>query len=245
MLRWNLHSGFSVDRLTRKELKRDVFAQEVGRTVTFMEQHRRPFLWGTAAALIALLLLVGWRYYSRHQHQIRQQELADALRIQNTAVGAESGNPALPTFRTVEERRRAATKAFETLAAKFPGTDEAVIARYYLATIQAEQGKADEAARLFQEVASSKNREYASLARYALAQLYAQQGKLADSEKLLRELMEHPTVLVSKEQATITLARVLARSKPEEARKLLEPLRTRPGAVSRAALAALGEIATP
>ncbi len=234
-----------MDRLTRKELKKDVFAEELGRTVTFMEQHRRQFFFGGVAALIALLLLVGWRYYSRHQHQVRQRELADALRIQNTAVGAETGNPALPTFRTVEERRKAATKAFEALAAKYPGTDEALIARYYLATIRAEEGKTDEAARLFQEVAASKNRDYASLARYALAQLYAQQGRLADGEKLLRDLMEHPTVLVSKEQATITLARMLARSKPEEARKLLEPLRTRPGAVSRAALSALGEIATP
>ena len=37
--------------------------------------------------------------------------------------------------------------------------------------------------------------------------------------------MDHPTIFVSKEQAAITLARFLARKKPAEARKLLDPLR--------------------
>lgn len=234
-----------MDRITRKTLKKDAFAEEVGRTVTFVEKHRKQMAWCAGAVLLALVLGVVWRYYGRHQRQVRQQELAEALRVQNAAIGPESGNPALPTFPTIQARQKAAAKTFETLAAKYPGTDEAVIARYYLATIYAEQGNTNEAVKAFQDVAASKKSDYASLAKYALAEVYAQQGKLAESEKLLRQLMDHPTVLVSKEQAIITLARVLARDKPQEARKLLEPLRTRPGAVSRVALAALGEIATP
>jgi hypothetical protein len=54
--------------------------------------------------------------------------------------------------------------------------------------------------------------------------------------------MDDPTVLVSKEEATITLARLLAKSNPVEARKLLEPLRAERGPVSRAAITLLGEI---
>jgi hypothetical protein len=38
------------------------------------------------------------------------------------------------------------------------------------------------------------------------------------------------------------LARVLAKSRPAEARKLLEPLRTERGPVSRAAITALNDI---
>ena len=53
--------------------------------------------------------------------------------------------------------------------------------------------------------------------------------------------MDHPTILVSKEQATIALGKLLLRTKPEEGRKLLEPLRTQAGAVSRAAISALSE----
>ena len=46
---------------------------------------------------------------------------------------------------------------------------------------------------------------------------------------MLRDLIAHPTIFVSKEQATITLARYLAPKKPAEARKLLDPLRAEPG----------------
>jgi len=55
-------------------------------------------------------------------------------------------------------------------------------------------------------------------------------------------LIDDPTILVSKEQATIALAKVLAKKNPAEARKLLEPLRAERGPVSRAALTALGEM---
>ena len=47
----------------------------------------------------------------------------------------------------------------------------------------------------------------------------------AEAEKLLRSLIDDPTILVSKEQATIALAKVVAKKNPAEARKLLEPLR--------------------
>ena len=71
--------------------------------------------------------------------------------------------------------------------------------------------------------------KYAPLAKLSLAQIYFGDGSAADGEKTLRDLMANPSVFVSKEQATITLARFLAPTKPAEARKLLEPLRTVPG----------------
>ena len=77
----------------------------------------------------------------------------------------------------------------------------------------------------------------------SLAQLYAGQGKFAEAEKMARGVMTNPTILVSKEMATVEVARILAASgKPDEARKLLEPMRTGRTAPSRAAIAALGEI---
>jgi len=91
-------------------------------------------------------------------------------------------------------------------------------------------------------VGESGNKAYASVARLSLAQLYQAQGKTAEAEKLLRSLMEEPTILVSKEQATIALGGLLAASRPEEARKLLEPLRTERSAVSRSAISVLSEI---
>jgi hypothetical protein len=81
------------------------------------------------------------------------------------------------------------------------------------------------------------------MAKLSLAQLYASEGNLPEARKLLQSLIDNPTGLVSKEQAIITLAHVLAPSDPQAARKLLEPLRgsERP-AVSRQALTALSEL---
>ena len=81
------------------------------------------------------------------------------------------------------------------------------------------------------------------MAKMALAQVYASENKPADAEKVLRELIGNPTTTVSREQATIVLAQLLAGSKPDEARKLLDPLRTSTrNAVSRAAINAAGSI---
>ena len=75
-----------------------------------------------------------------------------------------------------------------------------------------------------------------------LAQLYFADGRDAQGEKVLRDLMSSPTVFVSKEQATITLARYLMPKKPAESRKLLDTLRSKPGAAGQVALSMIGEL---
>jgi hypothetical protein len=54
--------------------------------------------------------------------------------------------------------------------------------------------------------------------------------------------MDHPTVFVSKAQATISLARYVARKNPAAARKLLEPLKTETGAVSQEVVTLLSQL---
>jgi len=105
-----------------------------------------------------------------------------------------------------------------------------------------DQGKMDEATKLFSQVASGGNQNYASLARLSLAGILAAEGKTADAEKLLRQLMDKPTVMVSRDEAAISLARLIAPTRPEEARKLLEPLRSAPGMTGRAAMTAYGDL---
>ena len=122
------------------------------------------------------------------------------------------------------------------------GTDEGQIAKFYLGTYYVDHGNNTEAEKYFKEAADGGDKAFASQAKFSLADLYAANGRRADAEKLLRELMNNPTVMVSKEQAQIELARVLATSNPGDARKLLEPLRTQGGGVGRIALSALAEI---
>lgn len=232
-----------MDRLTRKELKTDKFALEVGQIFEYLREHQRESTRYGVVAAVVLLLAIGFLSYRRYQHNLREQVLNAALRIQDAQVG-QPGNEFIPGFPTQAEKDQAVLKAFTDLATKYPGSDEGVIAGYNLGTLAANQGKNAEAEKAFQEVINSGNATYGSLAKLSLADLYAGQGKLPEAEKLVRSVIDKPSVLVSKEHATIALARLLASSRPAEARKLLEPLRTARSVISRAALTALSELSS-
>jgi predicted negative regulator of RcsB-dependent stress response len=228
-----------VDRLTRKELKTDRFAVEVGHTLDFLTTHRQQVIrYGIIAAVVVVAALAVY-LFTRHQRGARQQALVSALRIYQAPIG--SGEPG--SYATQGERDKAVAKAFTGLAGRYSGSDEAAVAQYYLGTQAGDQGRLADAEKAFRMAADSGHAGYASMARLALAEIYAGQGKLAEAEKLLRSLMEKPTLFVSREQATIELARLLAPTRPAEARKLLEPLRTHErSAVSRAALTYLNSL---
>jgi predicted negative regulator of RcsB-dependent stress response len=229
-----------VARITRKELKSDKFALEIGHTVTFFEHHQKELIRFGAAAVIAVLLVVGIGAYQRNQHAAREAALAQAIRVQEAPVG-QSGNGGL-AFPSEDAKSQAALKAFTDVQAKYPGSAEGEIAQYYLGSINADQGKLAEAEKLYLDVSQKGDDKYASLAKLSLAQIYFADGRDTQGEKTLRDLMASPTIFVSKEQATIVLARYLAPKKPAEARKLLDPLRTAPGGVSQAALTLIGEM---
>lgn len=228
-------------RITRKELKTDKFALEVEQTVDFVTEHRRELTIYGSIALAVIAIAVGAYFYMGHQHSVRQKALAEAIQMQEAPVGPANPN-ALVSFPTEDAKRAAVIKAFSELAARHPGSDEAAVAKYYLGAVAADQGKMAEADKWFNDAIGSADKNYASLARFSVAQVYLAEGRTAEAQKILRDLIDHPTVFVSKEQATIALAKAIAPSKPDEARKMLEPLRTKSGAVSSVAVGALGEL---
>jgi len=213
-----------VARITRKELKSDKFAQEVGLTVTFFEEHQKDVVRYGAIGVAAAVLIAGFVIYQRHEHSARQQELADAIKVQETPVAtvAVGGQP---TFQTQEAKDQAAIKAFSGLESKHRGSDEAQIAEYYLGAVHSDQGKLAEAEKDFLDVANHGDKNYSSLAKLSLAEIYFADGRFDQGEKTLRGLMASPTVFVSKEQASLALARHLIGRNDAEARKLLGPIR--------------------
>ena len=212
-------------RITRKELKTDKFALEVEQTVTYFEEHRTEVLRYGAIAAVVVLIVVGIFIYRGHQHSIRQQDLANAIAIQEASIGGTNPGSQI-MFPSLTEREKAAVKAFSEVAAKHSGSEEGQIALNYLGAIAADQGKLDEAEKRFKEVAAGGDVRLASLAKLSLAQIYFVQNRNQDGEAQLRDLIAHPTEFVSKEQATFALARALTKSNPTEARRLVEPLRT-------------------
>jgi predicted negative regulator of RcsB-dependent stress response len=229
-----------VSRITRKELKTDKFALEVEHTFTFFGEHQKDFAKYGALAAVVAVLIVGFVYYQRTQHTDREQALSAAIKVQEAGVG-QSATGGL-TFPTEDAKNQAALKAFGDLHDKYPGSAEGEIAQYYLGSIKADQGKLAEAEKTLLEASQKGDEKYASLAKLSLAQIYFADGRETQGEKVLRDLMASPTIFVSKEQATIELARYFKAKKPAEARKLLEPLRSTPGQAGQVALSLIGEL---
>jgi lipopolysaccharide biosynthesis regulator YciM len=230
-----------LDRVHRRELKHDKFVEQVGHSVEYASEHRQQLVRWASIAVGALVLIVGVYFFVNRQASVRQDELRDAIRLQQANVGAEQ-NAYVMNFPTQADKDKAVEKSFADLANKYGGKKEGDIARFYLGAMYSDKGNVAEAEKQWKQLADSGEADYASQAKFSLAQLYDAEGRQPDAEKLLRQLIDHPTILVSKEQAQIALGRILARTKPDEARKLLEPLRTERAAVSRVAINALSDI---
>lgn len=230
-----------MDRLTRKELKTDKFAVEAEHVLESVASHPEQIKRYGAIVLAVLVIGGGLYFYRTHQATAREEALTEALKIEDAVV---SNNPVPPnmTFKTEAEKQTARTRAFTDLMTKYSGTREGAIAGIYMAATAADKGDMPNAEKLFKEVVDSAPSDYSSVAALSLAKIYQAENKTADAEKLLRNVIKNPTPLVSKEQATIELADVLTKSNPAEARKLLEPLRIGRSAVSRAAVAMLGNL---
>jgi len=230
-----------VDKQEREQLKHDVFVEEVTHSLDYAASHKKQLTTYAGIAIVAVAAGMGWYWWSGKQAEERQAALQDALQTQQAAVG-EGSNPFLRSFKTQEIKDQEIGKAFNAIINKYPSSDEATIGHYYIGISYADQGKFDLAEKEWQIAVDKGSKEYAALARFALALSYAKQGKAQQAEQLFRYLADNPTAMVSKENAQIELAKLIAPTRPEEAKKILEPLRqlsTR-SSVSRWAISAYG-----
>jgi len=231
-----------VDRITRSKLKTDRFAVEVEHSVEYVSEHRKQVALYGAIGLGVALIIGGVAYYRERQHATRQEGLARAMDVVQAAVTPVAPPAGALYFPTEAAKAEAADKAFKSFYAKYSGSEEAVVAASYLGALASDKGNLADAEKYFRQVADFGDYNYASMGKLSLAQVYLSTGRNADAEKLLRSLYDKPSLFVSKEQAAIALARALAVTKPAEARKLLEPLRTGRPAISQVAITLLSQL---
>ncbi len=227
--------------LTRKELKQDNVALKVEETFNIFTKHRSQIVRIGGAALALVVVVAGIFYYRSAQQEVRQQMLADAITLQAAPVGTAPPNGG-PSFPTEVAKREAITKAYNKLISEHSGSEEAYSAELALAASDADAGRMADARKKFQDVADHANAGFASLGKLSLAQLDFAENKIAEAQSILKDLQDHPTDLVSKTQATYTLAKGLAPTQPEEARKLLTTIASSQSDVSGIAVSALQEL---
>ena len=231
-----------MDRISRKQLKTDPFRTEVQHTLEYVTEHKSQAVRYGSIALAAIVLAVGWYFYSQHEHALRQEKLAEVIRIANANVGPAQNAFEL-SYATEGAKDAALVKAQTDLSVQFHGSEEGTAGEYMLAAQAAEKGNGAEAERRLRDVVDNGKGPYTSLGRLQLARMYGSQGKIADAKTLLQPLIDKPTMFVSKEEAELALAKIIGPTEPDQARKILIPLRTsdRP-AISDAAMRELTEL---
>jgi hypothetical protein len=158
-------------------------------------------------------------------------------------VGNIVGAPAsTQSFPSEAAKSDAIHKAFNSIISQDGGSDEAYAAEYYLAGIDMSDGKTDDALKKYDHVASGADSDYAPLAKLAKAQVLFSLNRAPEAEAILKDLIANPTAMVSKEQASMVLAKGIAASQPEEARKLLTPIAAEKSDIAQAAATALSDI---
>lgn len=220
---------FVATHISRKDLKQDVVAETVEHQIDWFAKHKPAMTRYGIAAVVAVVVVWGGWSYRDYAIANRQHALAEALAVQLAPIGQAPPSGGL-SFASEEARAVAAEKAFTKVSADFAGDEEGYLAEYYVAGIDADNGKLDAALKKYQDVASRAGANYASIAKLAIAQLYFAQGKTSEAKTVLKDLADHPTDLVSKEQAEVILAKGISATEPEAARKLLLPIA---GAVGR------------
>ncbi|HXU29830.1 MAG TPA: tetratricopeptide repeat protein [Thermoanaerobaculia bacterium] len=144
----------SSTHLTRKEIKRDEVAAAVGRSVDYAQSHGRTIGIGIGAAVLVLLVLLGFWGFRASQRGKASAALGEALQLASApiqATGATPDDPDTPSFATPEARRARAKKAFENVRETFRFSAAAEVASVYLGQIAAEEGKLDEARKLWED----------------------------------------------------------------------------------------------
>ncbi len=226
--------------MTRHELKEQVehdqFTDTVSKTLEYVNTHRAAVIrWSVIVLAVAIIAGVAI-WYSSYENSIRNQDLEAAFEVVGAQVGpANPANPSARTFATQDAKTKASIKALSDVVAKDGSSRQGLTAQYYRGTLEAQSGDTRGAESDLHAVASAST-ECAPLAKIALAQLYAAENKTSEAQTLLRELVNKPTDLVSKAQAQILLARLDEGTNPQEAKKILDSLKspTQDPAVSRA-----------
>ncbi len=224
--------------MTRHELKdqlqHDHFTDAVSEVVGFTQAHRQLVIRWIIAAIAVLVIAGAAFWYASYRKSVREQDLQNAFEVLDRPVA--SPNPSAQSFPTEEAKRQASIQALSSVITKDGGSREGLIAQYYRGTLEAQNGDPKSAEADLKPVANSSN-ECAPLAKIALAQLYAAQNRVSEAQNLLREMVNKPSDLVSKAQAQILLARLDTTTNPQEAKRIVQSLKSpnQDPAVARAA----------
>ncbi|HEX8154845.1 MAG TPA: tetratricopeptide repeat protein [Thermoanaerobaculia bacterium] len=173
-----------MDRQHRRDLKHDVFVDEVGALTQRARANQRGLLTIAAVALAIAAIAWGVYFYRNTQESKAQAALAEAIETIESplipAANAQPGTPVRPDakFKTEAERSAAAEKQFQAVRANHSGSDAADVAGLYLARMAAAKGDIPGARKLLEEfIGAQPDHLLVGAARFSLLQLRIDNGE--------------------------------------------------------------------
>jgi len=214
--------------ISRKELKKDEVRETLVHGAEAVYTHQKLVAYIVGIALIAAIVVFGWRFYSQRQTMKASAALDDALKVYNARVRA-AGEPEEPgelSYMIEKNKYEDASKKLIEVAQRYPRTRPGQLARYYAGLSFEKLGRDADAQKWLQDLASSGDDEFAALARFELAQIADRTGKPDDAVKLYQQLIAKPTALVPKPVAMLALADHWRKTNPAEAAKLYNQIKS-------------------
>lgn len=217
-------------KLTRKQLKKDRFVEEVGEAVGFFTTHRTSII---AAAVGVVVLVVGgigfYRYKLEQDEQARRafQEAMDNYYGQVSL----STQPGRVTFATSIEKEMKIEESLKTVAEDYSGRFEGELARLHLALNELRDGDPEEGKKMLQAVMDDTGKEVSGLARKALADQLQLEGKHEEALKHYQYLVDNPTAMLPRERVELFgLYDALLATDQQKALELVKAVEERDGA---------------
>jgi tetratricopeptide (TPR) repeat protein len=176
------------EKLTRKDLKRNELAETVGKTVGYVQTHRRGVVESIAIGAGVLLLVGGFFLYRSWSQREAGKHLSAGLEVLDTPLATDpAGATASKTYPTAADREREAEKHLRAAADK-PSTPAGRAATLILAARQS--GKAAEAEKAVAAVATGARAEVGVSAEIDAARLLAAQGKSVEAIERLKKSVD-------------------------------------------------------
>lgn len=142
------------ERLSRKEIKRDEFAEVMGSAMDYATGHLRTLFFAAGGVLVLALAGVGVFTWMQAQESRAVEALTVAIEVRRATIDPDNPSPDAddPTFASEEARRQRSRELFEAVRDDYGSTDAARVAAFYLASLFLEAGDAEQARAHWQEV---------------------------------------------------------------------------------------------
>jgi len=214
--------------LTRKELKKDQIREGLVHGAEAVASHQQQLWLYGGVALIVVLAVLGWRFYTQRQTARAATSLSDAMTVFEARIRTPNDQAAPGEITYVDQKNKFtdAAKKFGDVASRYPHTRPGQVARYYDALSQEQLERYDEAEKNFKVVQSGGDEGLGALARFQLAQIYDRTGKAAQAVQLYQQLADKPNLFVPRAVVLLALADHYSSADPAQASKLYNQVKS-------------------